>query len=249
MRRGAARRCRHAQAMRGEHRGPEHDADLDVRHPEEAAAVQLPAACQRRHGRRPAERGLDREDPQDDAPAGRQGDEDPSASLDPSREHDTRDHDRDEERSHGGDGQGRQVPHQEEAEREPRQRPDERSGDREDAGRHAPAERQREDPREAEDQHQTPRGGGGGHGEPALLEVALVEVQRRRLAGPLHRRAGVVREAEPIGDGRGGVDVGDDAGSPRRVGGEGVRLTLARRGARRDRPMPRSRCRARRLRG
>ena len=71
-----------------------------------------------------------------------------------------------------------------------------------------------------------PRDGRGGHGEPALLEVALVEVERRWLVGGFHRRAGVVREAEPVGDGGGGVDVGNDAGAPRGVGREGVRLTL-----------------------
>ena len=49
-----------ADAVRDEHRRAEHDADLDVRHPEEAAAVELPAAGERRHGGRPAERGLDR---------------------------------------------------------------------------------------------------------------------------------------------------------------------------------------------
>ena len=69
-----------------EHRGSEHDADLDVRHPEEAAAVQLSAARERGHGRGPAQRGLDAEDGEDDRAACRERDEDASARLDPPRE-------------------------------------------------------------------------------------------------------------------------------------------------------------------
>ncbi len=88
------------------------------------------------------------------------------------------------------------------------------------------SERERDHPGQTDEQHDAPRDRRGGHGEPALLEVALVEVERRRLVGALHGRAGVVREAEPIGDGRGGINVGDDAGAPRGVGGERVRLTL-----------------------
>jgi hypothetical protein len=115
---------------------------------------------------------------------------------------------------------------EEESEGEPRQRPGEHPGEGEGAGGHASAERQREDPREPEDQHQTPRGGGGRDGEPALLEVALVEVQGRRLAGPLHRRAGVVRQAKPLGHRRGRINVGDDAGTAGRVRGERARRAL-----------------------
>ncbi len=218
----------HADAMREEHRGSEHDADLDVRHPEEAPTVQLSAAGQRRHGRRPTKRGLDGED--------RRGSRHRTAATATKiprrasthlRERDARDHD-DHER--GTEPRSRAVrdgrwptsrrPSASHGKcRRERLRP--RASVRAES---RAAERQSDDRRETEEHHHTPAGGGGRHGEPALLEVALVEIEGRRLAGALDRRAGVVREVEPLGDGRRGIHVGDDAGAPGGVGGERVRL-------------------------
>ena len=118
------------------------------------------------------------------------------------------------------------MTHEQQPQGEPRQRAGERPGDGEGSRGDALAQREREEPREAEEEHQSPCAGRDRHGEPALLEVSLVEVEGRRLAGALDRRAGVVRQVQPLRDRRGRVHVGDDARSAGGVGGERVGLAF-----------------------
>jgi hypothetical protein len=145
----------------------------------------------------------------------------------PPSDADTGHHHHHQDWDHGRVREGREMADEQQPEGEPRQRAGERAGDAEGAGGHALAEREREEPRDTEEQHQTPCTGSDRHGESALLEVSLVEVQGRRLAGGLDRCAGVGRQVQPLRDRRGGVDVGDDTGAPRGVRREGPRLALS----------------------